>query len=192
MKQLLSFDIGIKNMAYCFAIIDNDNDNDNDNKNNFKIKKIDNINLNCNKHNIQGLIDNTIEFLDDLILSTLGIDNNEKLIILIECQMTSIMRTIQTCINTYFKIINKHLNLDIETIYVSPKHKLKIMDKFSDTIASNKYKQNKLDAIYYATHLLQTIYKNDDILAIINSHKKKDDLCDAFLMCVYYHIQLTA
>ena len=188
MIQLLSFDIGIKNMAYCFAII---NDNDNDNKNEFIIKKIDNINLNCNKTNIQDLIDNTIEFLDDLMIK-LNIDNNEKLIILIECQMTSIMRTIQTCINTYFKIINKHLNLDIETIYVSPKHKLKIMDKFSDTIASNKYKQNKLDSIYYTTHLLKTIYKNDEILAIINSHKKKDDLCDSFLMCVYYHIQLTA
>jgi hypothetical protein len=33
MIQLLSFDIGIKNMAYCYCLIgDNDNDNDNDNQ----------------------------------------------------------------------------------------------------------------------------------------------------------------
>ncbi len=35
MIQLLSFDIGIKNMAYCYCLIgDNDNDNDNDNNDN--------------------------------------------------------------------------------------------------------------------------------------------------------------
>ena len=185
MKQLLSFDIGIKNMAYCFAII-----NENENENDLIIKAIDKIDLNCSNNNIQNIIDNTIEFLDDLMIK-LNLENtNDKLIILIECQMTSIMRTIQTCINTYFKLVGKHLNLDIETIYVSPKHKLKIMDKYSDIIVSNKHKQNKLDAIYYASHLLETVYKNDEILKIINSHKKKDDLCDTFLMCVYYHIQL--
>ena len=185
MKQLLSFDIGIKNMAYCFAII-----NENENENDLIIKAIDKIDLNCSNNNIQNIIDNTIEFLDDLMIK-LNLENtNDKLIILIECQMTSIMRTIQTCINTYFKLVGKHLNLDIETIYVSPKHKLKIMDKYSDIIVSNKHKQNKLDAIYYASHLLETVYKNDEILKIINSHKKNDDLCDTFLMCVYYHIQL--
>jgi hypothetical protein len=181
MIQLLSFDIGIKNLAYCFAIIDD--------KNEFIIKNIDNINLNCKKTNIQNIIDNTIEFLDDLMIKLNIDDTKDKLIILIECQMTSIMRTIQTCINTYFKLIGKHLNLDIETNYVSPKHKLKIIDEFNHAIiASTKYKQNKFDATYYAIHLLQNVYKNDEILTIINSHKKKDDLCDAFLMCVYYHI----
>lgn len=178
MIQLLSFDIGIINMAYCFAIIDNSN---------FTINNIDKIDLNCNTHNIQNIIDNTIEFLDGL-MNDLSINTNEKLIILIECQMKSIMRNIQTCINTYFKIIGKHENIDIETIYVSPKHKLKIMDKFSTTVVSDKYKQNKLDAIFYTIHLLTTTYKNDTILEIINSFKKKDDLCDAFLMCVFYHI----
>ena len=187
MLYLLSFDIGIKNMAYCFASIDNNNNNNNNN--NFMIKNIDNINLNCNK-NIQNIINNTIEFLDDLMIKLKIDDTNDKLIILIECQMTSIMRTIQTCINTYFKIIGKHLNLDIDTIYVSPKHKLKIMDKFGDKVASSKYKQNKIDSIYYANHLLTTVYKNDEILAIINSHKKKDDLCDALLMCIYYHMEI--
>jgi hypothetical protein len=190
MKQLLSFDIGIKNMAYCFAIINDNNDNNNDNNDKFIIKNIDKIDLNCKKTNIQNIIDNTIEFLDDLMIK-LNLENTkDKLIILIECQMTSIMRTIQTCINTYFKLIAKHLNLDIETIYVSPKHKLKIMDTYTDIIASNKYKQNKIDAIHYATYLLKNVYKNDEILTIINSHKKKDDLCDTFLMCVYYYIQL--
>jgi hypothetical protein len=178
MIQLLSFDIGIKNMAYCYSIINN---------NDLNIITVNKVDLNCNKNNIQNIIDNTIDFLD-IIFNDLNIDTNEKIIILIECQMTSIMRTIQTCINTYFKIISKHQNIDIETLYISPKHKLKIMDKFPDIIVNDKYKQNKLDAIYYTTHLLTTTFKNDNILNIINSYKKKDDICDAFLMCVYYYI----
>ena len=189
--QILAFDIGIKNMAYCHCSIDNYDNNENKKINFLNINKVD---LCCNKKNIQTIIDNTIEFLDNILIELNIIDNidndNNKLIVLIECQMTSIMRTIQTCINTYFKIISKHQNLDIRTEYVSPKHKLKIMDKFPEIIVNSKYKQNKLDAIYFTNHLLTTIYKNDNFLNIINSHKKKDDLCDAFLMCIYYFISI--
>jgi len=189
--QLLAFDIGIKNMAYCHCSIDNDNDNDNDKKIIFlNINKVD---LCCsNKKSIQNIIDCTIEFLDTILVDLNIINNNEKdndlkLVVLIECQMTSIMRTIQTCINTYFKILSKHQNIDIKTEYVSPKHKLKIMDKFPEIVVNSKYKQNKLDAVFFTNHLLTTTYKNDEFLNIINSHKKKDDLCDAFLMCIYYY-----
>jgi hypothetical protein len=177
MIQLLAFDIGIKNMAYCFSICNN---------NEFNVMNINKIDLNSKKNNIQNIIDNTIEFLDD-IMNSLNIDINSKIIILIECQMTSIMRTIQTCINTYFKVISKHQNIDIDTIYVSAKHKLKIMDIYPDTIVNDKYKQNKLDSIFYTTHLLTSTFKDDKTLEIINSFKKKDDLCDAFLMCIYYY-----
>jgi hypothetical protein len=185
MIQLLSFDVGTTNMAYCFSICDNDINNDNENKD-FKVININKIDLNIKKSNIQNIIDNTIEFLDEL-MTTLSFDINSKMIILIECQMTSIMRTIQTCINTYFKVIGRNENMDIDTIYVSPKHKLKLMDITSDTVMEDKYKQNKFDSIFFTSHLLKTTFKDDKILDIINSFKKKDDLCDAFLMCVYYY-----
>jgi hypothetical protein len=175
MIHLLSFDIGIKNMAYCYSTVDND----------FKIIKIDKIDLNCNNKDIQSIITNTIDFLDSIMSDMFIID--DELVVLIECQMTSIMRCIQTSINTYFKIISKHQNMNIKTVYVSPKHKLKIIDKYSDVIATDKYKQNKIDAVYFTQYLLTTNYKNKDVLDYINSHKKKDDLSDAFLMCVYYY-----
>jgi len=179
--QLLSFDIGIKNMAYCFCSVNE--------KKEINFLNLNKIDLCCNQNNIQSIIDNTIEFLDS-IMTDLNINNNAKLIILIECQMTSKMRTIQTCINTYFKLICKYENLDIKTEYVSPKHKLKIMDKFPEIVVNSKYKQNKLDAIFFTNHLLTTTYKNENFLNIIKSHKKKDDLCDAFLMCIYYFIYI--
>jgi hypothetical protein len=73
MIHLLSFDIGIKNMAYCYATIDND----------FNIKKIDKVDLNCKNKDIQNIINNTIEFLDEIMSGLFIID--EELVILIEC-----------------------------------------------------------------------------------------------------------
>jgi hypothetical protein len=181
MIQLLSFDVGTKNLAYCIANIQDDRK--------FKVISLQKVDLNYSGKNIQKLIDNTIELLD-IIINDPIIDTRQKLIVLIECQMTSIMRTIQTCINTYFKVVGKYQNLDIKTIYVSPKHKLKFMDKYPDIVVSDKHKQNKIDAIFYTTHLLTNIdeYKDIDTMNIINTNKKKDDLCDAYLMCVYYYI----
>ena len=98
MVQVLSFDIGIKNMAYCYVRVQ-------DGKMQFlNLNKID-LNLN-KKANNQMIIDHTIEFLDNLITQELNIDTNDKLVVLIECQMTSIMKCIQTTINTYFNMIS--------------------------------------------------------------------------------------
>jgi len=178
MIQLISFDIGIKNMAYCYCNINN---------NNFKIEKLNKIDLNLSKNsNIQKIIDNTIDFLEITLNNEININQNDKLVVLIECQMTSIMRTIQTVINTYFKMIGKYEGYNIETIYLSPKHKLNIINKYGDKIASNSYKQNKTDAIYFAKYLLENTYKDEKILEIYNNMKKKDDISDALLMCIYY------
>lgn len=191
MVQLLSFDIGIKNMAYCFVKISNDN------KENISFIDLNKINLNLGKKaNIQSIIDETIEFLDNLINQELSsfIDINDKLIILIECQMTSIMKTIQTTINTYFKMLNRYESYLIDTIYLSPKHKLNIINKYQDKIVNNSYKQNKIDAIYFCEFLLENTYKNKDIGIYKNKFidtyrnlKKKDDISDAFLMIIYYY-----
>ena len=187
--KLLSFDIGIKNMAYCYVRVE-------DGKMQFlNLNKID-LNLN-KKANTQTIIDTTIDFLDSIITQELEIDINEKLIVLIECQMTSVMRCIQTTINTYFKMLNRYESYNIETCYVSPKHKLNIINKYQDKIASNSYKQNKMDAIYFCQYLLENTYKDIDtnshannekkFIDIYNGLKKKDDISDAFLMCIYYY-----
>jgi hypothetical protein len=178
MIQLLSFDIGIKNMAYCHCNILNET---------LDIQTLNKIDLNLKKNaNIQIIIDNTIEFLENLLNQDININKDHKLIVLIECQMTSIMRTIQTVINTFFKMLKKYEGFDIETVYLSPKHKLNIINKYSDKIASNSYKQNKMDAIYFTKYLLENTYHNKKILDIYTNTKKKDDISDAFLMCVYY------
>ena len=116
-KQLISFDIGTKNMAYCIANVKD---------NNIEIKELENVNLNCSKVH-QDIIDKTIEFLDYIVSL---VDVNIPIIILIEIQMTSIMKCIQTVINTYFKLLNKFEGLTIQTLYLSPKHKLNLINKY--------------------------------------------------------------
>ena len=181
---IISFDIGIKNMAYCIGNFIN---------NEFKINKLEKIDLNCKNNNIQMIIDSTIEFLDYISSDFL---KDEKIIILIECQMTSKMKIIQTVINTYYKLINKYENVEIETIYLSPKHKLNLIKNYitqipdsiiNNKIVNDKYKQNKLDSIIFSKWILENIYKNDDILEYFNSLKKKDDISDALLMVIYYY-----
>jgi hypothetical protein len=182
MTKLIAFDIGIKNMGYCIATTEN---------NQIVFNTLHKCDLNLHKNsNIQKVIDNTIEFLESVIHDDIQLSTNDNLIVLIECQMTSIMKTIQTTINTYFKTIAKYENIQIQTIYVSPKHKLNIINidtTPSTNPNSNNYKQNKIDSIQFTTHLLQTRYNNPHLLSIINSFKKKDDLCDAFLMIIYYY-----
>lgn len=179
MLKIIAFDIGIKNMGYCISTINDDKSID------FNILHKCDLNLSKNS-NIQKVIDNTIEFLESIIHDDIKLLPDDNLIVLIECQMTSLMKTIQTTINTFFKTISKYENLQIQTIYVSPKHKLNIIN-IDTTPASNNYKQNKIDSIQFTTHLLQTRYNNPQLLSIINSYKKKDDLCDAFLMIIYYY-----
>ena len=181
-KQIISFDIGIKNMAYCIMQINEDKS--------IFFKHLEVVNLNANK-NIQNIIDATIEFLDEIINNNLKIDINIPLIVLIESQMTSIMRCIQTTINTYFKLIEKYEGMQITTKYLSAKHKLSILNNYDIQLDNkkepiNKYKKNKLDSINFTKWLLENKYNNNIFLNYFNSIKKKDDVSDAFLMCVYY------
>ena len=176
--KLIYFDIGIKNMAYCLANCD-------ENLNLISLNKID-LKIG-NKDNIQKLIDNTIDFLDEIKIE---LGEFDKLIVLIECQMTSKMKCIQTTINTYFKMLSKFEGLDIETIYLSPKHKLELTKKYPEYSYIDKndaYKSNKINAISFASYLLINKYSNDEFLRILNGFKKKDDVADALLMVIYYY-----
>ena len=177
--NLISFDIGIKNMAYCFAYIDNSNNNQ------LVLKNLNKIDLDISKKaNTQTIIETTIEFLENLIHNELQLDPCVPLVILIESQMTSIMKCIQTTIHTFFKCIGKYEGYQINTFSLSPKHKLSFMENYK---GDNNYKNNKINAISFTKELLENKYKCPDFLDVYNSTKKKDDISDAFLMVIYFY-----
>jgi hypothetical protein len=177
---IISFDIGIKNLAYC--IMDSEKES---------IIETELIDLKCKKQNIQNIIDATLELLDDIFSK---LDTTQKIHVIIESQMISSMKAIQTVINVFFKIHKKYESLDIESKYISAKNKLSLIDKFKneyiqdDKIMSSQYKQNKVDSIHFGTWLLIHKYPHPGLLNKIKIMKKKDDIFDAILMCIYYHL----
>ena len=184
---IIGFDIGIKNFAYCIL----------EKNANTKILALENIDLQCRKNETQKIIDRTIDLLDD-ILTELP-TTSEKIHVLIESQMTSAMKSIQTVINTFFKMQKKYQSLDIETKYLSAKHKLNLIEKYAcatankyipnSVLANTSYRQNKIDSVHFAKWLLgnkENKYYNEEILNKLCKAKKQDDLADALLMSIYF------
>lgn len=174
----------------------------NDNKRR-KVRHLEVVDLGCKKGNPQKVIDCVIDVLDNITYNQL--DTNMKTVVLIECQMTAIMKCVQTVINAYFKITSKYSAMDATTFYMSAKHKLNLIHRYKDypkaeeslVPISNpknakviKYKKNKLDSVHFASWLLEV--KEEDVATLekVKSLKKKDDVCDAYLMTVY-HIEVS-
>lgn len=180
--QIITFDVGLRHFAYCIMRVEEDGAR--------TIQELDLIDLGCKKRHVQRIIDACIELLDDIAYRK--IDMNLKTVVLIENQMTAIMRCVQTVINTYFKITAKYTSLDADTQVVSAKHKLNLIHKYSDYTPpdgkdpSTKYKKNKQSSIDFALWLLQNEEQNMAVFEKVTSMKKKDDVTDAYLMALYH------
>lgn len=179
--QYVGFDIGIRNLAYCIVVAD-------ESGNEMRIHKLHKIDLECKKSEHQKLVDATIDLLDGVLHEQ--IDIHKPITVLIESQMTSVMRCIQTVINTFFKVNAKYMGIDIETKYISPRIKLSMINKYASEYVriphSSKvspYKQNKLDAVHFTMWLLdRDKYRNDEVKSRLLVSKKPDDECDCLLM----------
>lgn len=184
--QVIGFDIGIKNLAYCVITVDAGVKT---------LKILEKVDLKCRKSDTQKIIDAAIEVMDDILFNKLQQD--VPITVVIESQMTSVMKCIQTVINTYFKVTAKYQSLDVATKYMSAQHKLKLIENYKGEYerpaptASTAYKQNKLDGIHFGKWLLTNKYNNPDIVSRLQATKKADDEFDAFLTAVAY-IEKTA
>ena len=95
------------------------------------------------------------------------------------------MKSIQIMLYSYFLILNKNIKI-IKLVNASNKLKVykdkipendkEIIDKIKD-----KYRRNKMTAILHTKLMI----KDKEKLDYFNSHKKQDDLADAFLMTKY-------
>jgi len=160
---ILSFDVGIKNLAYC------------------------QLDSNCKSILDWNVIDCTsINIILKLISELDSISNLlDTDLILIEKQpsFNPKMRIISTAIYVYFTLrINHEQNKKIKILYYSAKHKLKLCDVKLDKIYKSKYTYNKKVGIEQTKILLN----KSPFLDFFNSHKKKDDLADCYLQALAY------
>jgi len=173
MTQIVSFDVGIRNLAYCVV-------------NDGQITHWSKEDLGCKRHDMQGIVDAMIRLLEVIVASE--IDNTKHVDVLIEQQMSASMKCIQTAIEVYFKTLKTRKVLDATTHYVSPKLKLKLIASHTDFVSllskTSKYDQNKADAVGFATWYLTKKTPDPIALEVLNSVKKKDDLADVFLQAI--------
>jgi len=195
-KYVLSFDVGIKNLAFCLLEID--------------IKKKNEIILNENKlYEIVNIIDwgiiNNVE--DDKKCSKIGLDVlskscisnldkhnfcNKKIdLVLIEnqpCLKNPQMKSIQMIIYSYFMIkgvLNENSQIN-EIKLISASKKLDVYNgPVIECNLKSKYSKTKKLSILYTKYILE-FKKDEQNLGQFNSNKKKDDLADCYLQGLYF------
>lgn len=176
MKLVLSFDIGIKNMAVCLM--------DTDTKNILKWNLID---ISSDKKNdLNDMSKNLINAMDELVLNDL--DSHTTFTVLIENQpvmKAPTMKSIQMILYTYFQVLAIHESLNITITLVSAMKKNSFMKSKGYDVKSKNYKSNKDNSMKYVEEYLNS---NNDTnnLDILRSFKKKDDMCDALIqiLCI--------
>lgn len=183
-QTIVSFDVGIRNLAYCI-IVDN------------KVTHWAKEDLGCKRNDMQGLMDALIRLLNTIVETE--IDLNTNLYILIEQQMTSTMKCIQTAIAMYFKTFvqfKKEVCKELQVHYVSPKLKLTYIASHPDFVpppskSSSKYNQNKADAVAFTTWYLDVKEPDPVAMEVLKQYKKKDDIADVFLQGIaWQHLRL--
>ena len=136
----------------------------------------------CNKYSLEEIgkrlfneLDNNPLFLE---CQNIIIENQPVL-------LNPTMKSIQIMLYSYFLIKNKNIN---SINLVNASNKLKVYKgKLEEDIdlklkaIKDKYRRNKMTAIEHCRIMIIQPEKLD----YFNSHKKKDDLADAFLMCHY-------
>ena len=177
--KILSFDVGIKNLAY--IIFDCDN-------NNITIDKWDIIclvekNIKCSEINLIDLGKNIFNKFNE----TFKDKTFDHIIIENQIGQNAIrMKCVQGMLAQWF-IDNNFDNIK----FISSSHKLNYIANIYDlkeTIKSLDYKNKKKMAILILKSFLNenNNFFNNDIVNMFNQHKKKDDLADCFLQGYYY------
>lgn len=205
--KIISFDIGINNLSYCiFDIISKDSNNntpkisDNIPETNDATPETNDatpiekqpytiVDWNVLNINIDGVKKPTIHYLTKNIIklfdeTPLFLECNKVVIENQPCMKNPIMKSIQIIIYSYFSIRGLTDNKTTsEIVLMSASNKMKVYDGPPIELAvKSKYTRNKKLAILHTQYILKDANK----LAFFNTHKKKDDLADAFLQGLFY------
>ena len=195
--MILSFDIGIKNLAYCIMYKDAlDNKND---ENNIKIIDWDIIQLiedgvKCKGVSLDTITNILYVKLQDIFLEY---DITEVLLENQPVLKNPVMKSIQMILFSFFNYEKIILGREIKNIkLINASNKLKLGKKLKEINESenvvnikSRYTKNKKLAILYTEYFLKNrLIKSDynKYQELFNEHKKKDDLADAFLQGLYY------
>mgnify|MGYP001223273484 CR=1 FL=1 len=190
---VIGWDIGIKNLAYCVVEIKNEK---------FKILDWNIIDLRS-ENQIEGKKKCAKISLKDLSRSLYENLESNKIFkkfdyIIIENQpvlKNPTMKSIQMILYSYFAFKSLKLKDFKDLILMNASNKMKVYTKPIDKTLTeridklkSKYSRNKKLSILHSELILEE-HSTNDWLDFFKSNKKKDDLADAFLMCMYFGIK---
>ena len=166
--KILSFDVGIKNLAYC--IYDSTLN---------KILYWNIIDITPSKQS-----DNACAHMVNLLDKFSELLSNDVILIEKQPSKNNKMRIIEGLLNAYFVIrglTNENSAISKVTVY-SAKHKLG-----NDTFrGKSNYSQRKKLGVFRTEAFLKQYRQTDDIHNLFISSKKKDDLADSLLQALSY------
>jgi hypothetical protein len=189
--KILSFDVGIVNLAYCIV---------EKTENTIAIKKWEIITLenkskfsaHISTSGVGELYINLIKALDERP-HLLNVD-----VVLIEKQpsFNPKMRIIAGCLQTYFYIrgvIDRTENVIRSVEFFSPKNKLKCYDgpqlditSKSGKLVKGKYAQTKKMGVAIARTKMEEYNEPNEMKVFFENNKKKDDLSDCYIQALTY------
>lgn len=195
MTRLLSFDIGIKNLAYCLMSLGDDG-----------IVHIEEWNVVNVFDDCEGGGDNvnvkkvSLGDIAERLITTLYIlfdnENLDITAVLLEnqpVQKNPTMKSVQIIIYTTFyqmKLINNRKIGEVVFISATSKNNLyKHITSFQELDQARQieqsYKRNKKCGIIMCRYFLDSL-SNNQMLEVFDTHRKKDDLADAYLQGIHY------
>lgn len=183
--NVLSWDCGLSNLAYCLL------EDVNTPENEVKIRMWENFSLNT--LNISEAVDNLVSALEERPWML----NADHICIESQLQVNTTMKALSHCIQTYFLTKSRSMavnNTDGTTLttricpkvhFVAPQSKFKVCSVPEPTSGGPGHNRNKKVAIAMAYKMLS---KEKDVTSLeyLKSHKKQDDLADSFLQGVYF------
>lgn len=158
---ILSFDIGIKNLAYC--LIDGEDKS-----------ILDWDVLDCSGSNETLSVIKTLDNLEYLL-------DADTVLLEKQPSFNPKMRNISTALYVYFTIRIQHeQNRHCNIMFYPAKYKLKCSNTQIEHKSKCKYRQNKNLGIVHTRELIKTHQE------FFEKHKKKDDLADSYLQGISY------
>lgn len=176
MHPVLSFDVGIKNLAVC--VLDKDSKQ-------IQAWKVINL-VEGNEKSLHVVASALIDHMDELVLAY---QDEPEWTVLIENQpafKNPTMKSIQMILYSYFAILQKHHGIVMHIDFIAASRKLRYMkEHFAEMDKSDtSYKVNKANAVAYTK---QHLSLNDPSqLPFFTAHKKKDDLADCLLQALSF------
>ena len=188
MSRYLSFDIGIKNLAYCLLEVD-----DSTEYRNIKILEWGVMDLaqgqKVKELSLMTIHSRMIEALNDCDFLNSNADIDTAILENQPCLMNPTMKSVQMLLFASLWMRKEDGVIDIGKMAMfSARNKLEAYDgpEIDMSHIKTKYTRTKKLSVAYTKYMLEQSEQSTDMKELFENSKKKDDLADAYLQGLTY------